>query len=46
MTMCAGKCGLAVMTVCREVWVSCSDYVCREVWVSCNDCVQGSVGEL
>ena len=34
------------MTVCREVWVSCSDYVCREVWVSCNDRVQGSVGEL
>ena len=34
------------MTVCREVWVSGSDYVCREVWVSCNDCVQGSVGEL
>ena len=34
------------MTVCREVWLSCSDYVCREVWVSCNDCVQGSVGEL
>ena len=34
------------MTVCREVWVSSSDYVCREVWVSCNDCVQGSMGEL
>ena len=34
------------MTVCREVWVSGSDYVCREVWVSCNDCVQGSMGEL
>ena len=34
------------MTVCRDVWVRCSDDVCREVWVSCNDCVQGSVGEL
>ena len=34
------------MTVCREVWVSSSDYVCREVWVSCNDFVQGSMGEL